>query len=393
MKNLKIGLLIILFIGCGLSLKAHPMPNSLLNLTFQPHAIELKIQIPLSDFELAVKDSFSNPATIARMGTYFYDHVRIEDDQQHTIHFTLKNYELQTGNDPFTGSYQELVVYLEAALPQEMANNRTFKLYYDAILHQVVTHKALVSISHDWENGIIEAQQELGVIEWDVPSNTIPPLSIKLEKGSLWKGFKSMVTLGMRHIAEGTDHLLFIIVLLLPAPLLLNNKNWGTYGGWRYSLSKLIKIITAFTIGHSITLLLGTLGWIPFRSQWIEITIAISILISAIHAYKPLFFNKEIYVASGFGLIHGLAFSTTLSVLNLEKLPLLLSIAGFNIGIELMQLGIMAIVLPFLLWLSPTPFYRPLRIGGALIASILALAWVIERWTGSPNFITQFLDI
>ena len=111
---------------------------------------------------------------------------------------------------------------------------------------------------------------------------------------------------------------LFLLVLLLAAPLLINNKKWGNFGGIKYSLIRLIKIITAFTIGHSITLLLGAINWINVPTQPIEILIAFSILISAIHAIYPIFPQKEAYIAAGFGLIHGLAFATTLSDLNLH---------------------------------------------------------------------------
>ena len=143
----------------------------------------------------------------------------------------------------------------------------------------------------------------------------------------------------MRHIAEGTDHLLFLLVLLLPAPLLLTKgRRWGGFGGVGYSLRRLLLIVTAFTLGHSFTLLLGALGWVRLPSQPVEVLIAVSILVSAGHAVRPLFPGREAWVAAGFGLVHGLAFASTLANLHLEAGPMALSILGFNLGIELMQL-------------------------------------------------------
>ena len=201
-----------------------------------------------------------------------------------------------------------------------------------------------------------------------------------------------MVGLGMKHIKEGTDHLLFLIVLLLPAMLLLNGKRWGSFGGTKYSLLRLLKIVTSFTIGHSVTLLTGALGWIKIPSQPVEILIAISILVSAIHAVRPLFPGKESYVAAGFGLVHGLAFASVLSKLHLGAGAMALSILGFNLGIELMQLFIITLIVPWLMLLSLTTWYKWIRIGGAILAGIAATAWIAERTTDNANMIASFVQ-
>ena len=154
----------------------------------------------------------------------------------------------------------------------------------------------------------------------------------------------------------------------------------------------MIKIITAFTIGHSITLLIGAFNLVQLPNQLIEILIAFSILISAIHAIYPIFPNKETFVAAGFGLIHGLAFANTLIDLHLQTYQLAFSILGFNIGIELMQLLIMALIIPELILLSRTKYYSIIRITGAVVAGIAAIAWIMQRYSGNGNVITQFLE-
>jgi hypothetical protein len=118
------------------------------------------------------------------------------------------------------------------------------------------------------------------------------------------------------------------------------------------------------------------------------VLIAFSILVSAGHAWRPLFPGKERLVAGGFGLIHGMAFAATLTNLHLSAGPMALSILGFNIGIELMQLFVIAVTIPWLILLSPSPWYRWVRIGGALLAGIAAIAWMLERVTGSSNLIS-----
>jgi hypothetical protein len=196
----------------------------------------------------------------------------------------------------------------------------------------------------------------------------------------------------VEHIAAGTDHLLFLLTLLLPAPLLVNRKRWAEAGSNRYSLIRIIKIVTAFTIGHSITLLLGATGITDFPAQPIEILIAVSIFISAIHAIKPIFPGREMFIAAGFGLIHGMAFATTLVNLNLDAGRMALSIFGFNLGIELMQLFVVAVTIPWLIILSRSiAIYNYVRIIGAILAGIAAVGWIIERVTSKPNLISTFV--
>jgi HupE / UreJ protein len=181
-------------------------------------------------------------------------------------------------------------------------------------------------------------------------------------------------------------------VLLLPAMLLVNGKQWGQFGGTKYSVVRLLKIVTAFTIGHSITLLIGAFGWLRLPTQPVEILIAFSILISAIHAIYPIFPGKEIYIAAGFGLVHGLAFASVLANLNLDAGAMALSILGFNIGIELMQLFVVIITVPWLILLSKTAVYKWVRIAGAIFAAIASLAWIAERSWGKANFITILIQ-
>jgi hypothetical protein len=288
---------------------------------------------------------------------------------------------------------QDLIINLKLT-PPSGSTSRQFILNYDVVMHQVVTHTALVSIRQDWETGVVaEHPSEVGIIAVEPRNGQIFPLTISLESKGLWGGFKSMVGLGMKHISEGTDHLLFLLVLLLAAPLLVSGKNWGDFGGTRYAFKRLIKIITAFTIGHSLTLLAGAVGWLRLPSQPIEVLIAVSILVSAVHAIRPIFPNREAVIAAGFGLIHGLAFANTLSDLDINPTAMTLSILGFNIGIELQQLIVVLLIVPSLMVLSQQPkIYHFIRISGAFLAIIASTAWIFQRILGENNFITEGVE-
>jgi hypothetical protein len=205
-------------------------------------------------------------------------------------------------------------------------------------------------------------------------------------------GLPDMFRLGMRHIAEGTDHLLFLLALLLPAPLLAVRARWAAPGGVRHSLVQIARVVTAFTIGHSITLALGASGLVSLPGRLVEALIAFSILISAAHALRPLFPGREPLIAAGFGFIHGLAFATTLQNLGAGPWQRLAGILGFNLGIEATQLAVVGAVLPSLIILSRTPAYTALRLSGALFAGFASLGWIIERLFGAPDFVDPVVN-
>ncbi|MBV9034142.1 MAG: HupE/UreJ family protein [Acidobacteriaceae bacterium] len=216
-------------------------------------------------------------------------------------------------------------------------------------------------------------------------SGTWAPLGVNV-------GFASIFRLGVRHIAEGTDHLLFLLALLLPAPLLVFGSRWAGYAGVRQSLLQILRVVTAFTVGHSITLALAALELVRVPSRPIEVLIALSILVSAAHAFRPLFPGREAVIAAFFGLIHGLAFATTLGELGLGRWERVASILAFNLGIETMQLVVVTATMPSLLLLSRTHAYSVVRVGGALFAGFAAAGWMAERLLGIQNSVDVIVE-
>jgi hypothetical protein len=206
-------------------------------------------------------------------------------------------------------------------------------------------------------------------------------------------GFASIFRLGMRHIAEGTDHLLFLLALLLPAPLMVLGCRWTGFASVRHSLLRILKVVTAFTVGHSLTLALAALGLVRVPSRPVEVLIALSILLSAAHALRPLFPGREARIAAFFGLIHGLAFAATLEELGLGRWERVVGILAFNLGIETMQLIVVAAIMPSLVLMSRTRAYPFLRIGGALFAGFASLGWIAERLLGVHNSVGSVVDI
>lgn len=388
-------LLVLLLMQMG-SLLAHPMPTTAVLLDLQATGVAAELQLPLGELQLVFGSQLNlldHPETlVARseptLRAYLLAHIHPVSPDGRPWRVDLQRLEVGATEQTNTGPYQELTAHLWLQ-PPVGASSHAFTLRYDAIIHQVVTHKALVSIRQDWDNGIMaEHPVEVGVIQLDPRDNSISPLQLVPAGGSRWRGFQHMVGLGLSHISEGTDHLLFLLVLLLPAPLLVRWRRWDQFGGVRYSAGRLLNIVTAFTIGHSLTLVLGALGWVHLPSQLVEALIALSILVAAVHAWQPVFSSREAWVAAGFGLVHGLAFAGTLAGLHLDATRMGLSILGFNLGIELMQLFVIAVTMPWLLLLSRTSAYPAVRVGGALVGGVAALAWLAERLTGQANPLT-----
>jgi HupE / UreJ protein len=191
--------------------------------------------------------------------------------------------------------------------------------------------------------------------------------------------------LGVQHISEGADHLLFLLMLLLPAPLIVRRHRWVTRDSGREAAKRVVHVVTAFAVGHSTTLALSTFGLVHLPSRLVESGIALSVLLSAVHALRPIVKGGEAIIAVCFGLVHGLAFATLLSGYGLHGGALITSLLGFNLGIEITQLLVVALMMPSLYILSRTALYPAIRIGVASVGLVLSGAWLLERTTVLPG--------
>ena len=208
------------------------------------------------------------------------------------------------------------------------------------------------------------------------------------EAGATWSQFLTYVREGVWHIWIGFDHILFLLSLLLPAvgvwlarpSRLPEPVRWQPAERFSQAGFDVLRIVTAFTVAHSITLSLATLGWVSLPSRLVESLIAASVVLAALNNVWPLFHGKRWWVAFGFGLIHGFGFATVLADLGLPPEALALALVGFNVGVELGQLAIVALFLPLAFWLRRSTFYRRgVLIGGSLLIALLAAVWLVER--------------
>lgn len=192
--------------------------------------------------------------------------------------------------------------------------------------------------------------------------------------------FLDFVREGVHHILIGYDHLAFLISLLLPAALLRRQQAWQPVPDAQTSLVHVLGIVTAFTLAHSITLSLAALGWVAPASRWVEVSIALSVLLAALNNVWPLVTRRLWMLGFGFGLIHGFGFAGALLELGLPRNSRLAALVGFNVGVELGQLLVVAALLPLLFLARGKPWYsrRVMPLASLLIA-LLAGYWMFRR--------------
>lgn len=207
-----------------------------------------------------------------------------------------------------------------------------------------------------------------------------PRLALRPEGRSGWAQFFDYWREGVWHIWIGFDHVLFLLSLLLPAVFALSARMWSPAGRFVPVFWDVFKVVTAFTVAHSITLSLAALAVIELPSRLVESLIALSVVLAAFNNLWPLVHRSRWAVAFGFGLVHGFGFASVLADLGLPRDSLLLALVGFNLGVEAGQLVIVAAFLPLAYALRHTWMYRRMIfVGGSAAIVVIATLWMIER--------------
>jgi HupE/UreJ protein len=192
--------------------------------------------------------------------------------------------------------------------------------------------------------------------------------------------FRTFVAQGLWHVWIGYDHLAFLILLLLPSVLRSVGDGWRQAGGFRETSADLLRIVTAFTVAHSITLGLAATGTVHVPARPVEITIAASIVIAGLLNLFPRAARARLGLAFGFGLVHGFGFANALAELGSQGSRLVPTLAGFNVGVELAQLTLVLILLPLLLKVRASSFYSARFLPAASLAAAMAgAAWLAAR--------------
>jgi len=259
-------------------------------------------------------------------------------------------------------------------------------LRYDLFFDQDPTHRVLVTVEGSGR-GTLDRRHRV----------------FTLDVASVWDNARDFVVLGVEHIFTGYDHILFLVGLLLAAGLV--------GGGLRPGLSYLLAVVTSFTVAHSITLICAALGWIALGSRVVEPAIAATIIYVGVENIVVQAPRRRWMLTFLFGLVHGFGFAHILSEVGLPQRGLVLSLLGFNLGVELGQVTLVAVLFPVVHLLSRQQggvvlvalaglvglFLGLLRLVGVVlpwwlmiaIVVLVGLAWIGARRVGYRRAVLQ----
>ena len=251
------------------------------------------------------------------------------------------------------------------------APGQEVQIGYDLMFDVDPQHRALIDVTRDGEvySGVITPETKV----------------LRFEAGgqNLRDTILAYIVQGAHHIWIGYDHILFLLSLLLPAVLTRTKNGWLPVDGLGGAFWSTAKIVTAFTLAHSVTLSIAAFGIIELPSRFTESAIAASVIVAAVNNIYPVFTRRLWLVAFGFGLIHGFGFASVLSEFGLPPDRKIAALVSFNIGVELGQLTIVAAVLPVLfLARNRLAYTRLVMPVGSVVISVIAFIWLLQRVSG-----------
>jgi len=330
---------------------AHPLSVSYARFTVDHRTVAAVVRLPLDDIDLLLRLDRDLDGTVSqteidaagdRIQEYVARHVHVSADD---TALTLGPARATTWRDP-AGA-----LYLEAAGAfTSVAEIETLDITSDFLTELYPGHKTLGEVA-------LAGRSDTFVFERGSAYQG------RLGGPGVWATAWSFVRLGIEHIFTGYDHILFLFGLLLI----------GT------TLRSLIGIVTSFTVAHSLTLALATLGIVTPVPWMVEAGIALSI---AYIGFENLFVRDPQYrwkITFVFGLIHGFGFAAVLRDMHLAQSSVAISLFAFNAGVELGQIAIVGLMYPVIRWLTRTPYRAPVvRFASGAIAA-MGLIWFYQR--------------
>jgi len=253
---------------------------------------------------------------------------------------------------------------------------RILDITFDPFVVELPDRTALLVVRNDIEAGVVGNVDD-ALVRFDATAST---QRVRLDDASWARNLWASIRLGVDHIRTGPDHVLFVLVLLLPSVLVRRSDRWIPASSFGVALRRVLGIATMFTIAHTITFSLAGLGVLPLPpSKLTEAVIAASITVAAFHNLRPLLHGRERVVAFGFGLFHGMGFAALVDDIQTGRSTQLVSLLGRNLGIEVGQATIIVLVFPALYLLRSTASYDAVLRWASLAFATVSIGWLVER--------------
>lgn len=272
--------------------------------------------------------------------------------------------------DLLVDTHSDGITYAVLRLKSTRGNaSRTLVIFYHALFDLDAKHRGLLKLEFQGKVRTAVFSPEHAEQRFDLENPRSPR-----------QPFLDFVNVGIWHIWHGYDHLLFLLAMLLPGVLRRVGRSWVPVPNFKPAMLNVLKVVTAFTIAHSITLGLAVFGVARFPGRFIEAAIAASVVVAALNNIIPFFSGREWLAASGFGLLHGFGFANALGDLGLRHGEIIFPLLGFNLGVEAGQLAIVAAFIPVAFWMRELMFYpRVVLQAGSVAILLVAGTWLAER--------------
>ncbi|MDP4574412.1 HupE/UreJ family protein [Qipengyuania sp. G39] len=345
---------------------AHVSPDSQVTLHMRDRHVVAEIIIPASEYAYASGNVASNDAgALEQARSYLADRAAVTGLSGQVWNERIENLRFATVAGP-----RDLLATMIFIAPPEAASE-PFLLNWSPVLDETADHFATILVDRFGDG---RSPELVGMLRQGDTR-----IKVAYAEAGFAMRFGSAMRLGIDHILGGLDHLAFLAALLLAAPLIARNGRWASVRDKRGSLRSLVIVATGFTIGHSLTLVGVASSGLTLPSSLVEPAIAFTVLITAAHAIRPLFAGRELVVAVFFGLIHGLGFAGFIQQTEAELGRSIATLAGFNVGIEIVQVALLALFVPVLFWLESRSAYKPVRLVLAAVIAAASVYWIVSR--------------
>lgn len=359
---------------CPLLSHAHKQSDSYLTLSATPADSNVQGQWDIAlrdlDFAIGLDANADNRITWGEVKaqrtaiqTYAFQRLHLESVDNGTRSVCPISAEQLLIDDHVDGAYAVLRFSAACpALPQQL----------------IVNYSLLFSVDPN-HHGLLDLRTE-NFNQAVVLSSVKPTVTLDTSAKNPQQQLRSFIAEGIWHIWQGYDHILFLFTLLLPAVVIYRAGHWEARASFRESAQDILKVVTAFTLAHSVTLSLAALGVVHVPSRLVESAIALTVLLGALNILFPVVRERRWLMALIFGLVHGLGFASVLADLGLQSRSLLQALIGFNVGVEIGQLAIVAVLMPVIYLIRESVLYRRLLLpAGAVTVSCLAIYWIGVR--------------
>ena len=360
--------------------QAHSLGESYIFLNVTEDDLSGRFEVPFQELNKAVPLDADGDGTITKdefdaSAQDIYDHLQprlvfFEGDRPHPVEII--------GHQFFDGVDFDIYAQIQFEVPSLSRPPETLDVEYSFLFNDIDrNHRGLLLIESNTRSGIVENERQHSLIFRE----GVGRQSFDVDGVSGWVIFSRFVGEGIYHIVPiGYDHILFLLSLLLASVMVVQGGRWTPAPSFREPFWFVVKVVTLFTVAHTLTLTLAALNIVRLPVVLVEAVIALSIAVAAVNNLYPFIVNRTWTIVFVLGLFHGFGFANVLDPLGAQGPSLIPALAGFNIGVEIGQMIVVLAAFPILFLIRKLPVYKPVVLQAGSVALIaIAGLWFFER--------------